>query len=92
MALSELWFLLIAVLFVGFMFLEGFDFGVGMGSKFLAKNDAERQMLNNAIGPTWAGNEVWLITAGAQCLQLSRIGTQHYLAGIIYHSSYSSLR
>lgn len=64
MALSELWFLLIAVLFVGFMFLEGFDFGVGMGSKFLAKNDAERQMLNNAIGPTWAGNEVWLITAG----------------------------
>lgn len=64
MALSELWFLLIAVLFVGFMFLEGFDFGVGMGSKFLAKNDMERQMLNSAIGPTWAGNEVWLITAG----------------------------
>lgn len=64
MALSELWFLLIAVLFVGFMFLEGFDFGVGMGSKFLAKNDMERQMLNRAIGPTWAGNEVWLITAG----------------------------
>lgn len=64
MELSELWFLLIAVLFVGFMFLEGFDFGVGMGSKFLAKNDMERQMLNSAIGPTWAGNEVWLITAG----------------------------
>ena len=64
MELSELWFLLIAVLFVGFMFLEGFDFGVGMGSRFLAKNDMERQLLNNAIGPTWAGNEVWLITAG----------------------------
>lgn len=64
MALSELWFLLISVLFVGFMFLEGFDFGVGMGSKFLAKDDADRQLLNNAIGPTWAGNEVWLITAG----------------------------
>lgn len=64
MVLSEIWFLLIAVLFVGFMFLEGFDFGVGMGSKFLAKNDVERRMLNNAIGPTWAGNEVWLITAG----------------------------
>lgn len=64
MELSELWFLLIAVLFVGFMFLEGFDFGVGMGSKFLAKNDIEKQMLNSAIGPTWAGNEVWLITAG----------------------------
>lgn len=64
MQLSELWFLLIAVLFVGFMFLEGFDFGVGMGSKFLAKNDEETQLLNKAIGPTWAGNEVWLITAG----------------------------
>lgn len=64
MALSELWFLLISVLFVGFMFLEGFDFGVGMGSKFLAKNDEDRQLLSKAIGPTWAGNEVWLITAG----------------------------
>lgn len=63
MQLSELWFLLIAVLFVGFMFLEGFDFGVGMGSKFLAKNDKENRMLNAAIGPTWAGNEVWLVTA-----------------------------
>lgn len=64
MQLSELWFLLIAVLFVGFMFLEGFDFGVGMGAKFLAKNDRENQLLNKAIGPTWAGNEVWLVTAG----------------------------
>ncbi len=63
MQLSELWFLLIGVLFVGFMFLEGFDFGVGMGAKFLAKDDEDNQLLNKAIGPTWAGNEVWLITA-----------------------------
>lgn len=63
MLLSEIWFLLIAVLFVGFIFLEGFDFGVGMATKFLAKNDLEKQMLNNVTGPIWAANQVWLITA-----------------------------
>lgn len=64
MVLSEFWFLLIGVLFVGFMFLEGFDFGVGMGTKFLAKDDLEKRMLHQIIGPVWAANEVWLITAG----------------------------
>lgn len=64
MLLSEIWFLLIAVLFVGFMFLEGFDFGVGMGTKFLARNDSEKRILNDTIGPFWDANEVWLITAG----------------------------
>ncbi len=62
--LSELWFILIAVLFIGFVFLEGFDFGVGMQLKFLAKNDLERRMLINSIGPFWDANEVWLLTAG----------------------------
>lgn len=64
MQLSEIWFLLIAVLFVGFMFLEGFDFGVGMGTRFLATNSLERRVLINTIGPFWDANEVWLITAG----------------------------
>lgn len=62
--LSELWFILIAVLFIGYVFLEGFDFGVGMQVKFLAKNDVERRMLINSIGPVWDANEVWLLTAG----------------------------
>ncbi len=62
--LSELWFILIAVLFIGFVLLEGFDFGVGMQLKFLAKNDLERRMLINTIGPVWDANEVWLLTAG----------------------------
>ncbi|ETT39590.1 MULTISPECIES: cytochrome d ubiquinol oxidase subunit II [unclassified Paenibacillus] len=66
MSLNELWFLLIAVLFVGFFFLEGFDFGVGMETQILAKNDTERRILINSIGPFWDANEVWLITgAGA---------------------------
>ncbi len=64
MDLNTLWFILIAVLYVGFFFLEGFDFGVGMLLPFLGKNDAERRAVINTIGPHWDGNEVWLITAG----------------------------
>jgi len=62
--LNILWFILITVLFVGFFFLEGFDFGVGILLPFLGKNDLERRMIINTIGPIWDGNEVWLITAG----------------------------
>lgn len=64
MELSELWFLLIAVLWIGYLFFEGFDFGVGMGVKFLAKDEFERRVLINTIGPHWDANEVWLLTAG----------------------------
>lgn len=62
--LESLWFYLIATLFVGFFFLEGFDFGVGMLTPFLGKTDKQRRVLINTIGPFWDGNEVWLITAG----------------------------
>ena len=64
MDLNILWFILITVLFVGFFFLEGFDFGVGILLPFLGKNDNERRVIINTIGPHWDGNEVWLITAG----------------------------
>jgi cytochrome d ubiquinol oxidase subunit II len=64
MDLNTLWFWLIAVLFIGFFFLEGFDFGVGILLPFLGKDDQERRMIINTIGPFWDGNEVWLITAG----------------------------
>jgi len=64
MDLNILWFILITVLFVGFFFLEGFDFGVGILLPFLGKNDIERRVIINTIGPHWDGNEVWLITAG----------------------------
>ncbi|MGY5339613.1 cytochrome d ubiquinol oxidase subunit II [Levilactobacillus spicheri] len=62
--LQLLWFILIGVLFSGFFFLEGFDFGVGMLIKSFAKDDAERDVVIRTIGPHWDGNEVWLITAG----------------------------
>lgn len=61
---ETIWFLLIAVLFIGYFILEGFDFGVGILLPFVAKNDTERRMVINTIGPHWDGNEVWLITAG----------------------------
>ncbi len=64
LSLNELWFVLVAVLFIGFFFLEGFDFGVGMSTQLLAKSDTERRVLINSIGPFWDANEVWLLTAG----------------------------
>lgn len=64
MSLSELWFILITVLFIGFFILEGYDFGVGIVSRFLGKTDDEKRVYINTIGPFWDANEVWLITAG----------------------------
>jgi cytochrome d ubiquinol oxidase subunit II len=64
MDLNTLWFVLISVLFIGFFFLEGFDYGVGILLPFLGKDDTDRRIIINTIGPFWDGNEVWLITAG----------------------------
>ena len=65
MDLNTLWFLLIGILFIGFFVLEGFDYGVGILLPFLGKDDDERRVIINTIGPFWDGNEVWLIAAGA---------------------------
>jgi cytochrome bd ubiquinol oxidase subunit II len=62
--LRIIWFVLIAVLWTGYLVLEGFDFGVGMLLPFLGRNDNERRLMINTIGPVWDGNEVWLLTAG----------------------------
>jgi len=63
-ALQLLWFGLIAVLWTGYLVLEGFDFGVGLLLPVLGRNDTERRVMINTIGPVWDGNEVWLLTAG----------------------------
>ena len=65
MELTTFWFCLLAVLWTGYLVLEGFDFGVGMLLPVLGRNDTERRVLINTIGPVWDGNEVWLIVAGA---------------------------
>ena len=64
MALTDLWFILIAVLWTGYFFLEGFDFGVGMLLHPLSRDEIDRRVMINTIGPVWDGNEVWLLTAG----------------------------
>jgi cytochrome d ubiquinol oxidase subunit II len=64
MHLHDVWFVLIAVLWTGYFFLEGFDFGIGVLTKLLARDEKERRVLINTIGPVWDGNEVWLLTAG----------------------------
>jgi cytochrome bd ubiquinol oxidase subunit II len=63
MALTDIWFILIAVLWTGYLVLDGFDLGVGMLLP-LAHSDDERRLLVNTIGPVWDGNEVWLLVAG----------------------------
>ena len=62
--LEQLWFALITVLWLGYFFLEGFDFGVGTLLPFVSKDDLDRRVTINTIGPVWDGNEVWLLTAG----------------------------
>ena len=65
MDLAVLWFWIVAFLFVGYFVLDGFDFGVGMSLPFLAKDDTDRRVLINTIGPVWDLNETWVIVAGA---------------------------
>ncbi|OJH00021.1 cytochrome d ubiquinol oxidase, subunit II [Enterococcus termitis] len=55
---------MIGILFSGFFFLEGFDFGVGMSVQTLAHDEEEKEQIIQTIGPVWDGNEVWLLTAG----------------------------
>ena len=64
MELSDVWFVLVAVLWMGYLVLEGFDFGVGMLLPVLGRKDTDRRVMINTIGPVWDGNEVWLLTAG----------------------------
>ncbi len=64
MELADFWFVLIAVLWIGYFFLEGFDFGVGVLLPVIGKSEDERRVMVNTIGPVWDGNEVWLLVAG----------------------------
>lgn len=59
-----IWYVLLAVLLIGYAILDGFDLGVGILHPFVAKTDTERRLVMNSIGPLWDGNEVWLVTFG----------------------------
>ncbi|HEX6887929.1 MAG TPA: cytochrome d ubiquinol oxidase subunit II [Candidatus Nanopelagicales bacterium] len=64
MELTTVWFILIAVLWIGYFVLEGFDFGVGMLLPVVGKGEAERRAMITTLGPVWDGNEVWVLVAG----------------------------
>ena len=65
MQLHTIWFVIIAIFWIGFFVLEGFDFGVGVLHMVVGRSDPERRVAINTIGPWWDGNEVWLVVAGA---------------------------
>jgi cytochrome d ubiquinol oxidase subunit II len=64
MELTDFWFGTIAVLWIGYFFLEGFDFGVGILLPVLGRSESDRRVMINTIGPVWDGNEVWVLVAG----------------------------
>jgi len=64
MEFQILWFILWGVLWAVYFVLDGFDLGAGILHSFIAKNDTEKRIVLNTIGPVWNGNEVWLLTAG----------------------------
>ncbi|WP_066042868.1 cytochrome d ubiquinol oxidase subunit II [Herbiconiux solani] len=65
MDLTVLWFGIVGFFFIGYFVLDGFDFGVGMSLPFLGRDDTDRRVLINTIGPVWDLNETWVIVAGA---------------------------
>lgn len=65
MDLSVLWFWIVGFFFIGYFVLDGFDFGVGMALPFLGRDEIDRRVMINSIGPVWDMNETWLIVAGA---------------------------
>lgn len=75
-----LWFGIIAFMITMYVILDGFDLGAGVVHLFIARSDAERRTILNAIGPIWDGNEVWLLAAG---------GTMYFAFPLLYASSFS---
>ena len=83
--LNTTWFALIGLLWAGYLFLEGFDFGVAVVAPFVASDETDRRLCLNSIGPVWDGNEVWLLTAGGATfaafpLWYARLFSGFYLA------------
>src|SRR5260370_11157571 len=63
--MEAVWFAIVSAMLGIYVVLDGFDFGVGIVHRFVARTDAERRTVLAAIGPVWDGNEVWLVAAGA---------------------------
>ena len=84
--LETIWFILWGVLWAVYFMLDGFDLGLGSLMPILAKNDTERKIIYNSVGPFWDGNEVWLITAGG--VTFAAFPTTY---AVLFSSLYSAL-
>jgi cytochrome bd ubiquinol oxidase subunit II len=78
--METIWFCLVAIMIALYVVLDGFDLGAGAIHLLVAKNDAERRLVLQTIGPVWDGNEVWLLAAG---------GTLYFAFPALYASSFS---
>jgi cytochrome bd ubiquinol oxidase subunit II len=78
--METLWFVLVSFMLTMYVVLDGFDLGAGIIHLFVARTDAERRLILNAIGPMWDGNEVWILAAG---------GTLYFAFPLVYASSFS---
>ncbi len=83
--LNTTWFALIGLLWAGYFFLEGFDFGVAVVTPFVITDETDRRLCLNTVGPVWDGNEVWLLVAGGATfaafpLWYARLFSGFYLA------------
>jgi cytochrome d ubiquinol oxidase subunit II len=78
--METIWFILVAVMLIGYVVLDGFDLGAGIIHVLVAKTEDERRLILRAIGPVWDGNEVWLVAAG---------GTLFFAFPRLYASSFS---
>lgn len=79
-SMETIWFVLVALMLVGYAVLDGFDLGAGALHLIAARTDAERRLVLQSIGPVWDGNEVWLVAAG---------GTLFYAFPLLYASAFS---
>jgi cytochrome d ubiquinol oxidase subunit II len=70
--LKIIWWVLVGVLLIGFAIMDGHDMGVGALLPFVGRNDLERRVVINTVGPHWDGNQVWFITGGGACLRPGR--------------------
>jgi cytochrome d ubiquinol oxidase subunit II len=86
MDLQGIWFFLWGLLWAVFFMTDGFDFGIGVLYPFLGKNDTDKRIMINSVGPLWNGNEVWLITAGGVTFAAFPL-----LYSIMFSSLYSGL-
>src|SRR2546430_11344383 len=78
--MEPIWFVLVALMLVGYVILDGFDLGAGALHLLIARSDAERRIVIRSIGPVWDGNEVWLLAAG---------GTLFFVFPLLYASAFS---